>query len=128
VWLERCRESSVEQYYIPTNPAVPTSYVAYQKPGTRIGLYGHDNLANRVFQLISWQLSSFDGSMAGLGISAELQNEFIDWAKTVWPANGDGTGPWDGLRPHVGKGSNHGCRASSRPRRSLNAIAASGPR
>jgi DNA-binding beta-propeller fold protein YncE len=100
VWLDKNQESTLQQYFTPVFAHDPNSYIAYVQPNTRIGKSAFASLAERVHFALTWKSGVFDGSLAGFGVSAALQNDFIDWAQSVWPLNGDGTpAPWEAYRP-----------------------------
>jgi hypothetical protein len=98
-WLDMNKASSVGQYYTPVILTVPTSALAYQGPDQRIMTHGPDNLANRVYKMLTWKVGNIDLSTTGFGVSSTLHNELVDWAKSIWPTHGDGTpAPWDQIR------------------------------
>jgi hypothetical protein len=99
LWLDKNRESTLEQYFTPVFAHDPNSYLGFVQPGTQIGKSAFATLAERVHFALSWKVGSYDGSLAGLGVSPQLRNDLIDWAQSVWPRNGDGTpAPWENYR------------------------------
>ncbi|MGE3312328.1 MAG: hypothetical protein AB7O66_20375 [Limisphaerales bacterium] len=102
IWLDKNLESSRDKYFVPLFANDSTSYLGYQEPGSRIGGGAFGTLADRVHFALSWKTGGFDGSLNGFGVSAELQDDLIDWANEIWPTNGDGTpAPWEDLRPKM---------------------------
>ncbi len=100
VWLDKNLESNPEQYQVPVSASQPTLHLGFVKPGRAIGGGPNESLADRMHFVLAPRASGFDGSLNGFGVSSELQNELIDWAKTIWPMNGDGTiAGWDTFRP-----------------------------
>jgi len=100
IWLEKNKESTLEKYFKPVLTLDPDSYLGFVKPRTHIGKSAFASLAERVHFALSWKVGPYDGSLNGFGVSAELQNDMIDWAKSIWPRNGDGTpAPWENYRP-----------------------------
>ncbi len=102
LWLDKNQESTLEQYLKPVFAHDPDSYLAFVQPSTQIGKSAFATLAERVHFALSWRVGSYDGSLAGFGVSTDLQNDLIDWAQSVWPRNGDGTpAPWETYRPEA---------------------------
>ncbi len=100
IWLDKNLESGRDKYLVPVFSHDPTSYVGFVEPDARIGSGAFGTLADRMHFAFSWKTGSFDGSLKGFGVSAKLQDDLIDWAKTIWPLNGDGTpAPWEDFRP-----------------------------
>ena len=98
-WLDTNKQSTISQYFTPVVASAPTSFLAYQPPDSKLAPHNADTLAYRIFKMLTWKVGAVDISTKGFGVSPALHNEIADWAKSIWPTNGDGTpAPWDEIK------------------------------